>query len=493
MQQRLLDFLQGAAVWVMIFFQFGALPAQAAVDQDRVNALILKASTEGPVPIIVGIKTGVFRGGRVSGEQKQDRQDTFRLVQSGLIERIRSSGAYLENIKTFQQVVPYVAIMTDAKGIRTLAADSRVESIEEDIAVPASLVSSIPVMDFDDAHILGKIGSGQVVAILDTGVSKSHSWFQSRVISEACYSSDVESQSATSLCPNGDLSSTGPDSGLNCSLSIPGCDHGTHVAGIAAGDNLNTDGAAPGANIISIQIFSRFDDRAAAMTMCADAGLPSPCVLSYTSDQIAGLARIDELSDTYNIASVNMSLGGGRVSGDCDSDSRKSIIDDLRAKNIATVVAAGNNDFKNAMNAPACISSTISVCSTTDYDNFSSFTNVSDSTDVCAIGSNVVSSVVADDFATDKKSGTSMATPFVTGLIALLKQNGCETVDEIEQAIEDTGVLITDNRSGGIHTKPRIDADDALAVCKSSPEPVDDDSLCFPIKARNGRIAVICL
>ena len=64
-------------------------------------------------------------------------------------------------------------------------------------------------------------------------------------------------------------------------------------------------GVAKGANLIAVQVFSYF---------------PSyQDVLSYTSDQIKGLERVYALRDTYAIAAVNMSLGGGQYTSTCDS------------------------------------------------------------------------------------------------------------------------------------------------------------------------------
>ena len=71
-----------------------------------------------------------------------------------------------------------------------------------------------------------------------------------------------------------------------------------------------------------------------------------------------------------------MSLGGGKFTTNCDADSRKAIIDTLRSGNIATIIAAGNSGYTDAMGAPACISSAISVGSTTEQDVVSGFSNV---------------------------------------------------------------------------------------------------------------------
>ena len=133
---------------------------------------------------------------------------------------------------------------------------------------------------------------------------------------------------------------------VHCNLSLVGCDHGTHVAGIAAGQTspVGFDGVARGANIIAVQVFSRLHD-STGNTPCANAERSSPCALSFTSDQMQALEYVYNLRNTLNIAAVNMSLGGGKHTSACDSDALKPIIDNLPAAGIATVIAAGNKGY----------------------------------------------------------------------------------------------------------------------------------------------------
>jgi subtilisin family serine protease len=170
------------------------------------------------------------------------------------------------------------------------------------------------------------------------------------------------------------------------------------------------------------------------------------------------------LRNTYAIAAANMSLGGGTYTSVCDSDSRKSIIDSLRNAGIATVISSGNDGYTNATGAPGCISSAITVGSSTKTDAESSFSNAASWVDLMAPGSSICSSVngwtqncgTGYGFA----SGTSMAAPHVTGTWAVMKsKNGVASVSAIESALESTGVPI----ATGAGNKPRIDLDNALA------------------------------
>jgi hypothetical protein len=220
------------------------------------------------------------------------------------------------------------------------------------------------------------------------------------------------------------------------------------VAGIAAGRGSTFSGIARDAKLIAINVFSRFTGSA----NCAGAG-EDPCTKSFTSDQIKGLERVLALSSTMRIASVNMSLGGGSSTTNCDTDPRKAAIDNLRAAGIATVIASGNDGSTNAVGFPACISSAITVGSTTKSDTMSSFSNSSPLVELLAPGSSINSSVPGGGFAVF--NGTSMATPHVAGAWADLKEvSPSASVSTILSALQSTGKPITDARNGV--TKPRI-------------------------------------
>ena len=91
--------------------------------------------------------------------------------------------------------------------------------------------------------------------------------------------------------------------------------------------------------------------------------------------QLKGLERVYQLLTSYNVAAVNMSLGGGQYfdQATCDRDNKatKAAIDNLRAAGIATVIAAGNSAYTDSMGAPGCISSAVSAGATWDASGLS--------------------------------------------------------------------------------------------------------------------------
>jgi subtilisin family serine protease len=344
--------------------------------------------------------------------------------------------------------IPFFAAAVDAVTLLQLEQDPDVVSIEEDLPVPPLLAESTSLIEATTAWTAGYTGAGWAVAILDTGVDRNHAFLGGRVVSEACYSNAGGFGGATSLCPGGASSSTASGSGINCT-GYDGCSHGTHVAGISAGNGSTFNGVAPAAGIIAVQVFTGF---AGSYPACGG----SPCILTFTSDQVAALERVLALRTTFNIAAVNMSLGGGRYfdQGTCDgaNGSRKAIIDSLRSAGIATVVASGNDGWADSLSSPGCISSAISVASTTKADAISSFSNTASFLSLLAPGSSITSSVPGG-FASF--SGTSMSAPHVAGAWALLKQRTpAAGVAEILAAFRNTALSVTDPLSG--HAFPRI-------------------------------------
>ncbi len=378
-------------------------------------------------------------------------------------------GTSAEVAATFT-TIPYVAVRVDAKALLTLASLPQVISIQEDVPAAPTLASSAQLIGLPAVWANGVDGSGQTVVVLDTGIDTDHPFFASRLVDGACFSNANGAGGQTPLCANGTATQYGvaaaeaDTSNAVCWNGTTGlCTHGTHVAGIAAGsDNSTLHGVARGANIIAIQVFTRFN----STLYCGASGA---CVLSYTTDQLRALEYVNTtLRPAHSVASVNMSLGGGQYTTACDTDTRKPAIDNLRNAGIATVIAAGNDNYRNAIAAPACISSAISVGAVTDTDNppaNSVLYNIHSLVDVLAPGRTIRSSLVGGGYG--NMSGTSMAAPHTAGAFALCKSvNPALSVGQIEAILEQTGLAVKDNRTNGVHTKPRLQLDAAVAACQ---------------------------
>ncbi|GIG03130.1 proprotein convertase P-domain-containing protein [Catellatospora citrea] len=372
-------------------------------------------------------------------------------------------------VQSFDRL-PMVTLQVDKAGLDRLAAQPGVVSVTEDVPVPPTLNDSVPLIGGDKAYAAGKTGAGAAIAVLDTGVATRHPFLANRVKTEACFSVNDEAYGASSLCPSGAAEQEGPgsadaDAGP-CATLGDACSHGTHIAGIAAGNGAGISGApahgvAPGADIIAIQVFSRFDSEDYCGAEAA------PCVLSFTSSQIRGLEKVSALKAAgTNVVAANLSLGAGRWTTACDTDPRQAIIDGLLAQGVATVVAAGNNGYTDAVNAPGCVTSAITVGATTDDDQLSTFTNSGPLLDYLAPGTGIVSSVPGGGYGS--KNGTSMAAPHVSGALAVLRQAfPTETIAALQSRLSTTGKTIT--YTGG--STPRIDVGRALSGTAPEPDP----------------------
>jgi subtilisin family serine protease len=376
--------------------------------------------------------------------------------------------------------VPYVALNVSPEALAILASLPEVLDIQEDRPIklqnpvrggpeakdgahpPASVIqlaldNTVSIVGADAAWSKGYTGSGWYVAVLDTGIRSTHEFFAGKTIVEACFALGENGFGPAGDCPNGLTSMTGPGSAVHHPSIYEGYDHGTHVTGIATGNEGSLFGVAKDANVIAVQVFSRF-----SAAVCGG----FPCVMSWDSGQLAGLDYIYSIRGSYSIASVNMSLGSGAYSSPCDSNPLKAAIDNLRAVGIATVIAAGNHSYCGYVSAPACISTSVSVGSSTDADQESYFNNWHATMQMLfAPGSSVYSSTGDSDSSYASWSGTSMAVPHVAGAWALLKQaHPSGSVIELLCALQSTGFGVTSVCDGYTTPIPRIQVDLALAA-----------------------------
>ncbi len=354
--------------------------------------------------------------------------------------------------------IPFVALTVSAEALEALEASPHVVDINEDLLARPVLDNTVNITGASGSWAAGYDGSGLYAAILDTGVRNTHEFFAGKDILEACFSSLAH-------CPNGNTSDFGPGSAAHYPSNYRGWDHGTHVAGIAVGNAPGRPlyGIARGADLIAIQVFSKFSGGS-----CSGGG---DCVLSPGSDRIAALDYLYfVLRNFYDISSANMSIGGGHYTSQssCDSanSAEKAAIDNLRAAGIATAVSSGNDGFCDGLGGPGCISSAVGVGATNDSDGEASFSNYhSGMLDVYAPGVSILSSVPNTDTSYNGGwSGTSMAAPHVTGAWAVLKQARPDAdVQTILTAFQSTGERVS-GRCVSMPLQRRIQIDAALAT-----------------------------
>ncbi|HEX5475445.1 MAG TPA: S8 family serine peptidase [Vicinamibacterales bacterium] len=443
----------GRVVQVLALVCLLVTPAAAQSRPTVVASLTRQVAVAGSARVIVRLRMDPAEG-RQLGVSAVARQK-LAAIRTRVLERLPVRAR--TRARTFA-FIPYFATTVDAAGLQQLAASADVERVEEDRPRPLQLMDSVPLIGGPAVTAMGYTARGWTVAILDTGVDRTHPFLAGKVVAEACYSSSIGDY--TSLCPGGVATSTAPGSAQPCTVTGT-CEHGTHVAGIAAGAGVNMTGVAPDASVLAIQVFSY---EAATDSLGA-----------FDSDMIAALEHVYDLRQTYHIAAVNLSIGSAEpYDAPCDSVSTafEAAIEKLRTADIATIVAAGNAGATASLSFPACLSSAISVGSTNKSDVVSGFSNVAASLALFAPGEHILSSVPGGSFA--YMSGTSMAAPHVTGAWALVRAaDPSAGVSTILAALQDTGVPIPDALAGV--TRPRIQVDAAvrsLLSVPAAPEPM---------------------
>ncbi|MBI5101778.1 MAG: S8 family serine peptidase [Nitrospirae bacterium] len=488
---------------VLVFFLFGASTAQPEKkSNDKIlsrgghQSLSAKTGRGENVRVIVKVTAPFKPMAETASPQSRQQMGRIASTQDALLSELSTKKMPRAHHK--YRYVPYIFMEVDGPALEALIASPLVEYIHEDTPKKAHLGQSVPRIGAPTMWSSGYTGSGRAVAILDTGVDKNHPFLAGAVVSEACFSSTSTTSTCAnpgdpfypcestshpwtveSICPGGVTSSTANGSAMpyggTCPLDpdhippIQECDHGTHVSGIIAGRQNVTGssgpGGAPGAGIIAIQVFSRFNLDAD----CGGAG-SAPCVMAYDSDIIKGLDRVYELSSTIsNIAAVNLSIGGGQYfsAAECDTNEgpTKAAIDNLKMAGIATVASSGNDGYCDSMEAPACISSVVSVGATTDSDTVAPDSNSASFLSLLAPGSLITSSVPGGGY--EEKSGTSMAAPHVSGAWALIKHaRPFASVDQVLASLTSTGLPVTNSKCGQV-TKKRIIINQALNTLNS--------------------------
>lgn len=237
------------------------------------------------------------------------------------------------------------------------------------------------------------------------------------------------------------------------------CFHGTHVAGIAAAAGNNSIGVAGvswGAKILPVDVLGAF---------CATNPINCQCTGSLT-DLMEGItwaaqngADIINISlQFYNLAAINVVQ-------------LEQVVNAAHDMGAVLVCAAGNN-FGNRIAFPAKLENCLAVSATTKWDQLSTISNWGDELDLSAPGESIWSTWPNGSYAT--LSGTSMATPHVAGLAALMKSVAPKATNtDIEQILRNTakdlGLTGWDNKFG----YGRINAFDALLAISSLPQIID--------------------
>ncbi len=353
--------------------------------------------------------------------------------------------APLESIKTdfdHQQLAAELYAELTTTGTADLLYGMHYELLD-DVSTQVTYSSPLINLDAFQTHtsFAGMHGSGYSVVVLDTGIQLNHPHFGpdadgNGVADRIVYQYDFF---------HGDNNASDFDG------------HGTHVTGTIASSNTTYAGLAPEVDIILLKVFSDNLDS-------------QPYTSSAVLEQ--ALQWVVANAVEYNIAAVNMSLGGGNHQTAQIAHALRDEFAALAQLNVITVAASGNSFFEFDSNPgvawPSADPDVISVGSVWTTNFGGPINWGSGATDTTTAADRVVSHSQRHESLTDTLApgafiraaylnsgvawlaGTSMATPHVTGAAVLAQQVAMTylgrrlDVNEFRDLLQTTGVVVND-------------------------------------------------
>jgi parallel beta-helix repeat protein len=298
-----------------------------------------------------------------------------------------------------------------------------VKAVYKNYEVKAALMDSVPLINADDAWALGYSGQGTTIAIIDTGIDYTHPDLG------GCFGAGCKVAGGYDFV-NGDADPM-DDHG-----------HGTHVAGIAAGNGA-LKGVAPNTTLYAYKVLNSGGS-------------------GWDSDVVAAIERSVDPNGDGNTSDhadvISMSLGVSSIYfNDCYDVASSQAVDNTADAGAVVVVAAGNDEYVSTIAAPGCAKGAITVGASNKQDAVADFSSRGPTKDlrfkpdVVAPGVEICSAQHDDawswlncyDDSHVAISGTSMATPHVAGASALMLQAHPDwTPMQIKQALRRSAIDI---------------------------------------------------
>lgn len=415
---------------------------------------------------------------KIRGLSSNDKKN-LKNISKEFVKKVISE----DNVKYDYKFIDAISASITEEELDYLLNLELVDSIYEDQIKNVFLTQSNNIINATSTwNIVDKdinlTGLGQTVCIIDTGIDYTHVDFGN------CTLNNITDGKCDKILAGYNFVS-------NSSNISDNHGHGTHIAGIVAGYG-NIKGTSFESRLV---IAKAFNDSGAGRD----------------SDILRAIEYCVENASLWNVSVISMSFGkpcydkgsptGLCLSDYCDNDGTSNeqfseLINLAVSKNISVVVATGNDGENNKISAPACIQNATRVGSSVKADNnLSNFSNRWALDMLVAPGSNINSTFPYYDFTLrtlygynysyDSISGTSMATPHVSGAIAIINQylklNGLsKTPQEINQILNNTGKIIYDSSSDRNYS--RIDLYSAIKTIEDNILPLIIDKVISPVK-----------
>lgn len=331
--------------------------------------------------------------------------------------------AFGGSVKFTYDIVPAIAATVPLAALEGLSRNPKVARIEADVEIHAlgeTLPWGVDQIDAELVHKAGNTGDGIKVAVIDSGVDRSHP----DLFGQVAGGYDFVNDDTLPMDDNG---------------------HGTHVAGTIAaitGNEVGVIGVAPKVSIYALKVLDasgsgNFSNIIAALQWCIDNGIQITNN-SYGSSTNPGL-------------SVETAFISAETAG------------------ILNIAAAGNEGNRkgtgDSVGYPAAYDSVVAVAATDSNNVRAYFSSTGPKVEISAPGVSINSTIPNNSYAT--YSGTSMASPHVAGVAALVKfANPSWTPDQIRSKMITTADPLGDPNWYGAGL---VDAEEAAGTLTQPP------------------------
>lgn len=382
-------------------------------------------------------------------------QEGMRKVAHDIVARYKIEEVNID--KVYGSLLTGFSVKLDQAQLEALEKDPTVAYIEPDGYAYTSTTTQTGAtwgldridqvtLPLDGTYTYTSDGSGVKAYIIDTGIRTTHQEFGGRALQ------GFDAFGGNSEDCNG---------------------HGTHVAGTVGGSIY---GVAKNTTLVGVRVLD-----------CNGSG--------SWSGVIAGMDWVASNASGPSVA--NMSLGGGASTAIDDAVTR------MFNKGIPVIVAAGNGNSRGreqpACNfSPARAARAYTVGATTSTDSKTSWSNYGDCVNIFAPGASITAAWHTSNTATNRISGTSMASPHVAGVAVLFLQNNINASPQtVYNYLTETSIknVVTSSRTANNHMLYSLGnsagegPSDPVNPDPVDPDPVDPDPAGIELSGNGSKVS----